>query len=248
MRVSFMEIARADVESIIEHEIRSGAVVTNHNVFIPKRDATPPTADHYWPCAISFFYFDMSSGGKWLQRSYLYFDTDLSTPDRFKSIPKERAEELAEVLAANACLPIDEQNPKPIPLATANGTKWNRVSWVIFVIDQSDWRFIPSSATGNAAVVCRTSEADLSPNHSFFDADTFLVTLKDKKGAERTVPAFRMINHMKGADGQNLPKIDEKFKFSMFVEVSSSPPGYMVWDIDPGGQNVGPPQPPPPPE
>jgi len=247
MTPNFLKINRSEVEPLIEKELWDDpdpTVPDNHNVFIPKRSAEPAVKGYSWPCAISFFHFDMDEDGNWLQQAYHVFDPDPLCPGLLRPILPPRAEELARDLANNARLPVDKQNPQSINLPGALDTTWNRVSWVIFVIDQAAWRFIPSSATGKAAIVCRTGPG-LTANHSFFDAATFTVEVTNRLGGRQTLPAFRMINHMKAEDGTELPATTERFKFSMFVEVPTIPTNPMVWDIDPGGQNVGPPQPPP---
>lgn len=215
----------------------NGAPARNDNPF-----EAPPymrtVAVRRIPHCVYYFRYTWSNNNTPIQDAY-YFDNN-------GPIDAARLREIAKELTENARKPAADQNPRELPLTHYYGSKWNRVSYVILVVDDPEWDIAHSASTGSAAIVFFERDGSL-PNHSFYDGDVFTIRPLDYFSQQPTeVTAATMINYMVDENGVELPPgVSEHFRFKMACAVPSEPPGMYGIDIDPGGENEGPPIGPP---
>lgn len=145
--------------------------------------------------------------------------------------------------------------PSPSPPADLGsnfqhqGKHWDRLCYLAFVIDHPNWSFcdLESSPALPPAVFRRyIGGKPTGKNMSFFDGAVVPVSTG---GEERKL--FYCINHFRNKEGKWPPKPDratfrESFKYDLYTKFSFGP-GFpeAILIFDPGGDNNGPPVPPP---
>jgi hypothetical protein len=115
-------------------------------------------------------------------------------------------------------------------------------------IDEKAWT-LHKEDHDKAPVVFNISQGS-KPNHSFFDAEDFVIDMPDPDNIGQTMQcsAVSIVNHMKKEDEEDLASGDsEFFHFDLFFEVapSNGTASSMTVIIDPTGTNQGPPEDPP---
>ncbi len=115
--------------------------------------------------------------------------------------------------------------------------KWTKRSLIVIVVDHDGWKF----SDGNGVVFLPGNGK--KPNHTFFDAFNYNLTITDANGQPKEVSAVSFENHMVDQYGEDLGiGIEEQFEYLL---VDKSGPNFRAQPIDPGGMNLGPPVPPP---
>lgn len=145
--------------------------------------------------------------------------------------------------------------PAPSPTADlgANfhheGKHWDRLCYLAFVIDHPNWSFcdLKGSPELPPAVFRRyIGDKPTGKNMSFFDGAVEPISIG---GEERKL--FYCINHFRNKDGKWPPKPDrptfrESFKYDLYTKFNFGPGvPEAILIFDPGGDNNGPPVPPP---
>ncbi len=205
----------------------------------------------YRICRIHFFYFKIENG-KLVARHYLEegkpaphenwtdfvheaIDDMPNHPDR----ERVRINDALQVLLANARKQPQNQNPKHT--GSINTLAFKERSFLAFCFDHADWTFPDdlNAANGldNEAVFFSEGGA-LTPNHSFFDGRTAFMS--DGR------PIFYMVNHAKRSDADDDLQGGDKqpIKYNIVVKVPMAGGEKLTVIFDPGGTNLGPPDPP----
>ena len=129
------------------------------------------------------------------------------------------------------------------------GNHWDRLCYLAFVIDHPNWTFCdPDSSPELPPAVFRryVGNQPTGKNMSFFDGAVQPISIG---GEERKL--FYCINHFRNKDGKWPPKPDrpnfrESFKYDLYTKFdfgAGFPEAILIFD--PGGDNNGPPVPPP---
>lgn len=181
------------------------------------------------PHTIYYYYLRVEADGRLIVWHYFH-----QAVNQIEYVALEAAVQDVAQRALAGTLPKEGENFELV--------EWKHKSYIVFVIDEEHWDY---PQTRDAIFID-------GPNHTFFDAKNFSVTITDPQtGAPRQRPAVAMINHMKENDqGGDLPLGKRQpFKFSVVFNVrfTNRPSGGMIVIFDPDGTNVGPPLPPPPP-
>lgn len=125
------------------------------------------------------------------------------------------------------------------------GHHWDRLCYLAFVIDHPNWSFcdLGSHPELPPAVFGRIkSDGSIGKNSCFFDGAVVPISVR---GEQRKL--FYCINHFRDKDGKrpSKPK-DELFKYDLYTKFdfgAGFPEAILIFD--PGGDNNGPPVPPP---
>jgi hypothetical protein len=192
------------------------------------------------PHHIYFYYITFGAGGAPEIRQY---DYDSSTGIDYGSVPAKISD-----LANNARNNGSSPPPSEFDFAAL---KWNRVSYIAFVMDSANWvlwkRLSDPQRAGIVFDPKKQTTVTISDNHSFFDASDLTVPIPNGSGGTDLRSGIYFMNHMKADDaGTDLGSTDINFAFDMYFDVvmnGSKLP--TVFIIDPGGTNMGPPAPPP---
>ena len=118
---------------------------------------------------------------------------------------------------------------------------WDRVSYLAFLIDHPNWSFCDGS-NGEPLPAVFGLRGNASGNHCFFDG---AVTDIGNGPTKRSL--FYCINHLRDIGGKRPPRpLHETFKYDLntkFEFGNGFDPVILIFD--PGGDNQGPPVPPP---
>ncbi|WP_417620981.1 hypothetical protein [Parasphingorhabdus sp.] len=128
------------------------------------------------------------------------------------------------------------------------GKHWNRLCYLAFVIDHPNWSFcdLDSSPQLPPAVFRRyIGNKPTGKNMSFFDGAVVPILVG---GEERKL--FYCINHFRNKDGKwppmpDRPHFKESFKYDLYTKFDFGSGNPAILIFDPGGDNKGPPVPPP---
>lgn len=188
---------------------------------------------HRQPHSMFFYYIDFLDDGELDVRHY-HFDNgkDPIEPGDLKKIIRS--------LALNA------RNKDQVPPQSGKSWQnivWRRKSYIVILMDSAKWTFIP----GKALVF--NPEKGSQDNQSFLDGQDLRIDVSEDYDGTEMVTAFCCINHMKKNDkGDDIDKDPtgkpekQKFVFTLAFNVAGFPDPHT---IDPGGENMGPPVPPP---
>jgi hypothetical protein len=223
----------------------------------------------YQPHSMFFCYVRINRDGRLVIDHYFYPNIDEN--GNWMPIPHDKEElcKLVKKLAINARpirrhKPYRVRNPKQIGKGNFKKTPWDRISYVAIFFDEGHWRLRKRPKDGTKSAITFVVDGDGKsgrPNHSFFDAIDLDVEMPvGTSGDKDTRSAIVFINHMKrnekgdqiGGEKPRRPnepkKETQNFTFEIIVnveaEMKDDPP--TVFIIDPGGDNEGPPLPPPP--
>lgn len=131
--------------------------------------------------------------------------------------------------------------------------EWKRISYIVFFFDEEHWS-LHKEANGSEGVRFVSNVGGAYANHTFYDADDFLVRVRnDNTGRVTQRSAIAFINHMKrNANGDELGSLtqpeSQRFKFEMIFDVRYARTSRVGMTVifDPDGTNTGPPIGPPP--
>jgi len=215
------------------------------------------------PCCIYFYYVRINSNGRLFVTHHFFPGGDPNDPGNpapgtnWQAIARDRnlLTPILEMLAQDA-RPLGAGQFPPIG-ADFQDIQWRRKSYLAFFIDEASWTL---RSTNGVRFPTDKDGVPGTPNHSFFDALALPLTMpirRPKPGGpyndERS--ALVCINHMKADDagrdigrGNPPPPLPETqlFHFEMVFDVlfENGTRGMTVI-LDPDGNNVGPPLPPP---
>jgi|TARA_R100001244_G_scaffold6593_19_gene8092 hypothetical protein len=128
------------------------------------------------------------------------------------------------------------------------GKHWNRLCYLAFVIDHPKWSFcdLEDDPKLPPAVFHRCiGSQPTGKNMSFFDGAVETISVG---GKDRTL--FYCINHWRNKHGKWPPKLDrpnfkESYKYDLYTKFDFGAQAPVILIFDPGGDNNGPPVPPP---
>lgn len=208
------------------------------------------------PCCIYFYYIRINSNGRLFVTHHFYPGGDPNdplnppNPTDWHAIHRnpQLLTPILEMLAQDA-RPLGAHR-FPVLDTDFQNILWRRKSYIAFFIDEASWTL---KSTDGVKFLLSKNGVPGTPNHSFFDALSLPLTMpirKPKPGGpyfdQRS--ALAIINHMKadenGNDLQGGPP--QLFHFEMRFDVlfENGTRGMEVI-LDPDGNNLGPPLPPP---
>lgn len=226
---------------------------TNHNIHETKL-GSPGFTDV--PRCMFFYYVRVNTDGTLEVSHYFYPNGDPEDSRTWKPIDHDRdaLTTLVRNLARNARPGAPQPKNPPQIGKNFEDIAWDRKSYIAIFFDEHNWKFhkFSSGGTEDPAVVFITEKKNGktgTANHSFFDAMDLDINMSlfDYEPADvRSAIAF--INHMKGdEDGNDIGAEQQFFQFKMFLDVNfASGAKALTVIIDPDGNNLGPPNPPPP--
>jgi hypothetical protein len=202
------------------------------------------------PCSMYFYYVRVDWDGGLVADHYFYANGDEADPSTWQPILFDRQglTDIVTKLARNARPSGGYLNPPRLSENHFKGIKWRYKSYIAIFLDEALWSF-RKQGSGDAAVTFVVDEGTKkgTPNHSFFDGIDLSIRPSGPTGDERSAIVF--VNHMKGDDsGRDLgDKENQHFIFKMIFDVkfSTGQDAPMIVIFDPGGDNEGPPLPPP---
>jgi hypothetical protein len=217
-----------------------------------------PADSAYRVCRIHFYYFKIKEQ-KLIAEHFFYSepngDINLSTDfmheiirTPYPDVPGRKRVSIAETLKDL----LENARSTDRPLTKPTGNPVNRIrfqerAFLAFCFDHTDWVFPddPQSGTSISGLpsVYFTEDAQLTKNHSFFDGKTAQIANDDGT----VTPIFYMVNHSKRNNaGTDLNGSDNQpVKFNIVVKVPIVGTTEKLTVIfDPGGNNLGPPEPP----
>ncbi|HST35082.1 MAG TPA: hypothetical protein VLK25_00420 [Allosphingosinicella sp.] len=227
------------------------------------------------PHSVYFYYVRVNTNGQLEVTHYFYPyvapGDDPADHSKWNPIPHDRAvlEGIITALAQNA-RPIRRPRPgeqarvryPPISGYRFENMEWEYKSYIVFFIDEVNWKFHKPPNTDPVVFITTGKDGKIGcPNWSFFDALDFDITMPIGDSVntdERSAIAF--INHMKADDlGRDVgedasgnpipgPRPTERqlFQFQMYLDVYfTNGTSKMTVILDPDGNNLGPPLPPP---
>jgi hypothetical protein len=214
---------------------------TNHDIYEKRlTDDSQYAGFKRLPCHIYFYYLMFGPDGYPEIRQY---DYDSPTGIDYEDVPTIMGD-----LANNAR--NNSNNPPPTHFDFAS-LKWNRISYIAFVMDSARWvlwkRLSDPSRAGIVFDPKKQTGVSISDNHSFFDALDVTVPIRNSSGGVDHRSGIYFVNHMKADDaGADLGTSNINFAFEMYFDVAMAGSQLpTVFIIDPGGTNMGPPAPPP---
>jgi hypothetical protein len=156
----------------------------------------------------------------------------LRTPIPFSAVPS-RVESIM-----NANLP---QNAKTASFGRnfQNDTgHWDRVSYLAFVIDHTNWRFCDDKG-GSPPPAVFTEKGQNGKNHTFYDGE--ISTIGNGINARSL---FYCVNHARNKKQAKLGQGErEDFKYDLYTKFSfGNGADDIILIFDPGGTNLGPPK------
>jgi hypothetical protein len=229
--------------SLSEHTKAHGA--RNDNVFSPFPGPVRKIPHLIYYLHYSWIWNSTDQTPEFIQKAYVWLDGDPRRPHTWQQIPVDRAKEMAETLTNNARLPQAQQNPAELRVGHFYDHLWERVCYVILVMDSPGWDFAHSASTNGAALYFYEDQGS-ELNHSFYDGELLTIHPVDPSTGRATPrTAILMVNHMVDKDWNPLGKVQEAFRFKMAARMPTRPHGGKGVEIDPGGINEGPPQSPP---
>lgn len=195
------------------------------------------------PHMIYFYYVRIDTDGKLKVDHYTYEPGGAIPPTTIQARVQHLVDRVRGV------------NNDPMVIHTGSNfedIKWERISYIAFFVDEEHWT-LHQDGSGLEGVRFVSNVGGAYPNHTFYDADDFLIRVQNAtSGAVTHRSAIAFINHMKkNANGDPLGEHgpeEQKFKFEMLFDVKfahTSTVGMTVI-FDPDGTNTGPPIGPPP--
>lgn len=187
------------------------------------------------PASIYFYYIGpKDAGGSRSVKHYFY----VHGYDTIADPPRPAASELEERVRLLAINARSGGNNPPQCGEAWKFIVWNHKSYLVILIDDPDIRFAPDAGLEFV------QDNNGTPNHSFFDAREFYVSLS-YPGGPQLAPALCCINHMKRNEaGDDLGDYPEFFNFVLHTNKQLGQ-RYLLDYPDAGGTNMGPPAPPP---
>jgi hypothetical protein len=228
--------------------------VTNHNIY-EQRLGDPNFPEFAGlPRCIFFYYVRVNASGKLEVGHYFYHNGGKRCdPKTWSPIPHDKGtlEAIVQKLAKNGRRSIPKLRHPPVEGKNFSHIVWDRKSYVVIFMDEFNWKLHKSSNDQPGVVFITDKERDVAAtqNHSFFDAldlDIEMRTFMSLKKDTRSAIAF--INHMKGDDkGNDIGDgVSQLFRFKIFLDVMfEDDTAAMTVILDPDGNNLGPPVPPP---
>ena len=256
----FAKSLDARISELVEKQDVFAAAVgeTNHPVRTQRYGNGGAYPNHQkLPRSIYFYYIRYTPDAGLDVRHYFYPEgahddvANPATPAQWAPIPNTKAglephiKKLIENAKANGGA---GGNAYTLAGRDFQNIKWRRKSYIALFIDDEAWTLHKHSATGQDALIFLTDPAgpglpNKTPNHSFFDAQVFDVTI-----AGRQRPVFVCINHMtRDEAGNNVTEHPQYFAFEIyfrakFLQGATAP---ITVILDPDGNNMGPPIGPP---
>lgn len=207
------------------------------------------------PHNIWFYYKRMNTDGTLLVREYIVYEDQPISNGQMKTKVKK--------LALNARKSLSQQNPKPTGNNNFTNIEIKRVCYFVIFVDEQNWEF--QRDNGKPVVLFKKTDPKgdpCRPNFSFFKADAF----KTDMGGGDIRESLVMVNYLKrNAAGDELisaPPEDQNHRWFFdypqrvlfllpdrtddegnAIGVSAESPRLTIM-IDPGGNNLGPPDPP----
>lgn len=175
------------------------------------------------PMCLYFVYLTKGSDGKDACRQYIYVKGRIDNPLRWEQFD---AKEAATAVAAAVANGEELDGLYPLPGTDPNQLWFYRLSYIAFLSDQDGWVF-PDNGSAFEALPGYN-------NFTFFDAEVLSVPASGK-----TLSVLLMINFMKFDDYGSWIGDDQPGYFKFLLHSTDGR------TIDPGGTNVGPPEPPP---
>jgi hypothetical protein len=235
---------------LIEQEIERGAYAwassRSDHVYDKRRGSTGFTTPIR---CIYFNYIGLDDQKRFVIEHYFYpggdQNADSSTWPRIPYPEDARVDSDLKTHITN--LAINARGPKNNPPKYAENFKnlvWKRRGYFVLFFDEDCWKLIKNksrSGVRRGAVLFYPTKGGkrLTPNHSFYDAKDFEITLP---GEANTRSAVVFINYLKDESGADLDG-EEPYEFGVFVGVElaagKDPPLTLI--VDPGGTNDGPP-------
>jgi hypothetical protein len=222
----------------------ANSMLTSTNSDVYDKKATlhnPPPEYGKVPHHVYLYYFAFKPDGEPDMRQYDYHrDND--------SIPRSDVPGIINDLASNAR--VNGSSPTPTP-CDFRKLEWTRISYVAIVMDSAYWSIWQKNSHPSGPGIVFDTLKGSTPNHSFYDAEDITVRIDDHQGQIDTRSGIFLINHMKcDTDGNTLGTKpgdpNEYFKFDLLFDVRAGGSALpLQFIIDPGGTNMGPPQPPP---
>jgi hypothetical protein len=209
------------------------------------------------PHCMYFYYLRVNASGR-LKISHFFYEgpkvvTNPQGKKESRPIPYDKVglDHLIRRLAKNA----RRKNPtNPAPQGgNLKRVRWTRKSYIVLFLDEANWSFHRKGK--NAAFVFLTRKERngrklrMAKNYSFFDGMVLPVEMPVHRPAGTDVrEALVFVNHMKRNDsGDDLRKEKKPYQFNIFLDVKfeDGRGAPMLVILDPGGTNMGPPDPPP---
>lgn len=223
------------------------------DVLKPMLTAAPPASgfDHI-PSYIYFSKIGFSNDGSLKVDQQLYYEVGdfADTPNARKKIKHSDVADKIEKLMSNPTeLPSNVRVEQFGENFKNSGKHWDRVSYLAFLIDHPKWSFCELNPTNDnfpklpPAVFHRlTKNGNHKKNKTFFDGQVETIEVN---GESRSL--FFCVNHLRDQYKKRPLKIHhEQFKFDLYTQFNFGDefkPAILIFD--PGGDNQGPPMPPP---
>jgi hypothetical protein len=241
------------IDDLSEHQcdIAARTGVTNHNIYEKRLDRA---GFDKVPRSMYFYYVRVNMSGKLEVAHYFYHEGGKKgDPSTWNPIPYEKRalETIVQKLARNARRKLSKLRRPPVAGKNFADILWDRKSYVVIFMDEFNWKLHKSSSAQPGVVFITDMEQGVAgtQNHSFFDAmdlDIKMPIFLSRRTDTRSAIAF--INHMKGDEqGNDIGDgIRQLFKFKIFLDVMfEDGSAAMTVILDPDGNNLGPPVPPP---
>jgi hypothetical protein len=198
------------------------------------------------PHSVYFFYARINEDGRIVVNHYLY-------SNGAEAIESSSLPQIIHEMAVNA-RPSGQDDPRFVLIGkNFENVKFDRISYVVFFLDEQHWKFQLNAA--GQPVIKFLKEKDGTPraeNWSFSDLTRhpLAMPIRNRPGETSVRDAASLVNHMRDADGELLgdgPPLQYGWDIwtrAAFADAEDGDPGIIVI-FDPGGNNQGPPQPPP---
>jgi hypothetical protein len=201
------------------------------------------------PHCIYLFYMRINPDGKLKVDHYYYKGDD-------NKIEPEYLGDLIKQMAKSAEYNGTRDERFELVGSDFENISFNRISYVVFFLDEPHWKFMKNKSDQPLIKFKKKKLGrKFSGNYSFTDACSYEIDMAnpaaDGESAtpEKIRTAASLINHMRRKDGELIGKFEvKKYSFDIWtrVEFSSKAGGSGLTVIfDPGGDNEGPPGPPP---
>jgi len=236
------------------------------NVMTEKLTANPPAMFFRQTPSYIYLYVIGFSEGRLTVKQQLYYEEDPSgEPENRVVIPHDQVGDRIDSImglsgnsiSAHAHLEEFGENFANNNYTSGNvqrSTKhWDRLSYLAFVIDHSQWKFCTEKEDGLLPAIFyhKNGLGKVGGNHTIFDGKVDTI---GRTGNSRSL--FYCVNHLRtklpqGSPAGRRPKPpsrlrEEEFKYDLRTKFDFGP-NYpnAILIFDPGGDNQGPPQPPP---
>lgn len=234
------------IEEQIERDAFAWSSSRSDHVYDKKRGRPGFNADIR---CIYFTYIGLDAQKRFVIEHYFYpgGDQDLNS-STWPEIPYPTDTRSSSDLKTHITnLAINARGPKNNPPKYKDNFKelvWKRRGYFVLYFDEDCWDLVKNKSRSGArrgAVMFYPTKSGktMTPNHSFYDAKDFDITLPNEANT-RTAVVF--INWLKDETGADLNG-KEPYEFGVFVNVEvaggGDPPITLI--VDPGGTNQGPP-------